>query len=71
MVPVYRCRSGGSAAPVVVSFRVVGRDLDHRPVAFIGALGRLPGEHPLPHVGFHQAGGTLHGEGATGGMATP
>ena len=47
---------------------VVGRDLDHRPVVVPGALGRLPGAHPLPHAGFHQAGGVLHGEAAAGGQ---
>ena len=55
--------------PGLVSFGgVVGDDLDHRPVVVLGALGRLPGAHPLPHAGFHQAGGVLHGEAAAGGQ---
>ena len=55
--------------PGLVSFGgVVGHDLDHRPVVVLGALGRLPGAHPLPHAGFHQAGGVLHGEAAAGGQ---
>jgi site-specific DNA recombinase len=46
--------------PGLVSFGgVAGHDLDHRPVVVPGALGRLPGAHPLPHAGFHQAGGVL------------
>ena len=55
--------------PVAVAVGgVVGRDLDHRPVVVLGALGRLPGAHPLPHAGFHQSGGVLHGEAAAGGQ---
>jgi hypothetical protein len=60
--PQEQCR-----VPGLVSFGgVVGRDLDHRPVVVLGALGRLPGAHPLPHAGFHQAGGVLHGGTAAG-----
>ena len=55
--------------PVVLAVGgVVGRDLDHGPVVVLGALGGRAGAHPLPHGGFDQAGGGLHGEAAAGGQ---
>ena len=55
--------------PVVVPFGgVVGRDLDHRPVIVPGPFSCRAGAHPLPHAGFDQAGGVLHGDVAAGGQ---